>query len=55
MARERDPRDDEKSEEVLDEEAEERWEDESPAGPPHLHLVRSDDPDESPEQPDDEA
>ena len=43
------------SEEQQDEEAEERFADESPAGDPHLGAFKGSDPDESPDLPDDET
>jgi len=43
------------SEEQQDEEAEERFADESPAGDPRFEAIEESDPDKSPEQPDDEA
>ena len=43
------------SEEQQDEEAEARFADESPAADPQFEAIEESDPDESPEQPDDEA
>ena len=41
--------------EELDEVADERWADESPASDPRPELIHEDDPDDSPDQPNDEA
>ena len=45
----------ETSQQQQDDEAVERFADESPAEDPHFEVIKASDPDESPEQPDDEA
>ena len=49
------PTETEASEQLQDEEAVERFADESPAGEPHFEVIEESDPDDSPEQPNGEA